>query len=720
MDFSQNLLLFGGDPEERIVSVDLANPRTIRLYRRDAAERVTHREMPFTPFLWTARDIGSCERLAGDAPFAFLRPCESWTEHNGLKTELRKAGIPHFTVGDPAHQFLLASGKTLFKGMEFESLRRLQLDIETCTSAGFDFPNADRDPVAAVALSDSTGWEELLLVEPDHPESEKEVLIRLAAIIRERDPDVIEGHNLFKFDLPFLATRAKRHRLKLAWGRDGSPATSRSSRLFIAERTIQYARFAIEGRHLVDTFLLAQYYDVASRELENFGLKAVARHFGIAEPDRVLLDGAGIEQAYRAGDEDFRIYALQDVRETRSLSAILSRSYFVQSQIFPYNFQDVITRGNATRIDALFLREYLRQRTSLPATPEARSFEGGYTDIFFTGIAENVWQCDIASLYPSLMLTYGLTPKSDRLGIFRSMLSDLRSFRLEAKDAMKKASSPQERLRLDALQGTFKILINSFYGYLGFSQAHFADFDAASEVTARGRALLREMVDWLSERGARVIEIDTDGIYFQPPEGASLESLQNGIREVLPEGIDVDFDRQYEAMFSYKAKNYALLDADGTITIKGGALKSRGLERFQRDFMREMIACLLRREPEAVVELRKQYEDAIREGRWGVEQFMKTEALQDSPANYARKIAASSRNRSAAFELALASDREYQAGDQISYYITGTKKSVTAYQAARLARDWDPANRDENVPYYLGKLNDLVKKFREFLPQGIA
>jgi DNA polymerase I len=56
----------------------------------------------------------------------------------------------------------------------------------------------------------------------------------------------------------------------------------------------------------------------------------------------------------------------------------------------------VIVRGNATRINALFLREYFRQRHSIPEMPMARAFEGGYTDVFFTGVAHRVWHCDNA------------------------------------------------------------------------------------------------------------------------------------------------------------------------------------------------------------------------------------------------------------------------------------------------------------------------------------
>ena len=103
----------------------------------------------------------------------------------------------------------------------------------------------------------------------------------------------------------------------------------------------------------------------------------------------------------------------------------------------------------------------------------------------------------------------------------------------------------------------------------------------------------------------------------------------------------------------------------------------------------------------------------IRRRELSIEALAKTEALQDSVASYLKKITASSRNRSAAFELAIRSGRNYQAGDQISYYITGANKRVTAYENARFASEWNPEARDENVEYYVAKLDELAAKFEE-------
>ena len=184
----------------------------------------------------------------------------------------------------------------------------------------------------------------------------------------------------------------------------------------------------------------------------------------------------------------------------------------------------------------------------------------------------------------------------------------------------------------------------------------------------------------------------------------------------MPPGIEVEFDEQFEAMFSYKAKNYALLTREGEVIIKGGALKSRGLEKFQRVFLEEMIKLLMEGKPEAIAALRDDFERKIRDRAWNIDMLMKTDTLQDSLDKYRAKIGAGGRNRAAAYELALASGRAYKPGEQISYYIKATPKKVAAYEAAKLASDFDPENRDENVDYYVAKLDDLVKKFANVAP----
>src|SRR6266403_2058110 len=716
MEFEKNSLLFGAYSTPRIVAIELGETGTVNVYRREIDGSTVADVEPFHPFGWADSDVVDLgiesEKLQGDLNYGWLITVDSWKELIALRNGLKNAGRDFFAFTDPVQHYLTATGRTLFKDLPFEELKRMQVEVLAGAPTSRGDPG-NNDHIMSIALSDNTGWEELIVVDPNNIEEfECAALKRLTSLIKERDPDVIEGHNLFRFDLPYLVDRAKKLKTKLDWGRSGGFLRSRPSRLQIAEKTIDYPKFTIGGRHFVDTFLLAQFYDVGMRSLAGFERTDVARHFELCDSEETsALAGKELQRAYLSDSEIFRRRALCGVRETRALSDLLSPSYFIQAQIFPYNYQDVIVRGNATRINALFLREYFRQRHSIPELPMPRAFEGGYTDIFFTGVAHNVWHCDVASLYPSIMLKFDCFPVTDQLQIFRHLLTDLRTFRLEAKAEMRAEKDPGKQHHLQALQNTFKILLNSFYGYLGFAQGNFADFDAAARVTQIGRDLLKKMIDWLNAQGARVIEVDTDGIYFVPPDRIDINQLQTGLAKELPAGIDIEFDEQFDAMFSYKAKNYALLTKDGDVIIKGGALKSRGLEKFQRVFLEEMIKLIMQGKSEAVGDLRNEFERKIRNREWKIDMVMKTDTLQDSLDKYRAKIAGSARNRAAAYELALASGRNYKPGDQISYYIKATPKKVPAYEAAKLASDFDPQNRDENVDYYVAKLDELVKKF---------
>ena len=720
-------MLFGASDTPGVVAVEPLEFGVVRLFARRGSELVRDR-VSYMPFMAVESSLAdrcpaACERtpLAGEAPISTLLRFRTESAYQEARRWLLETtgetasspSAPFLLVADPVQQFLLQTGITHFKGMAFEDLHRMQVDIECLTTAGYDFCNAERegDRIIAIALAGEDGWTEVLNgAELD----EKQLLERFVELVEERDPDVIEGHNLFNFDLPYLAARAARHGVKLALGRDGSEPRQRPGRFSAGERTLDYTRFDIHGRHVVDTLFLVQAYDVSHRSLDGFGLKAVARHFGIAAEERTYVEGGDISDLFRRDPGRLMDYARDDVIETRRLASLLSRSAFAQAQMLPLTYQNAVIRGSAARIDALMLREYLRLGASLPKPSAARAITGGYTDLFREGVIRDVHHCDVRSLYPSLMLMHGLGPASDHAGAFLKLLDTLRRFRLETKEAMRAEPAEARRMELDAMQATFKILINSFYGYLGFAQARFNDFGAADRVTAEGRELLRAMVAWLDDHGARVIEIDTDGIYYVPPpdtaDAARRDAFRRDFAASLPAGIEIEFDGEYAAMFSYKMKNYALLQHDGEMIVKGAALKSRGLEPYQRDFMRRFIRIRLEGGDRGLPDLKREFDEAITWRRLPIESLARTEALSDSPAVYARKRDAEGGARRAVYELAIASGKEYRAGDTVSYYVTGSRRNAPVHENSKLVSDWDPARRDENVAYYQARLDALYEK----------
>jgi len=733
LPFYDNRLLFGRAGIAGQVSFE-AGEETVRIWSRDGTPHVG--EEPLRPFLLLAdpdilkglKGDATVVPLDGDAAYRWLAEFPSWSHCLKARDHAQRVtggvagvpGAPYHFLSDPVHQFLLRTGRTSFLGMAFDDLRRMAMDIEVTTAPGFEFPNAAResDRIIAIAIADSAGFTTVL---SGAEMSEAELLAECGRLVRERDPDVLEGHNIFRFDLEYIEARARRHEVPLPWGRDGSTLTGRPSRMQVADRTIAYRRYAVAGRHIVDTWILVQLYDVAARDLESYGLKDVARHFGIAAPERTYLPPEDIPRIFREEPERLMAYARDDVVETLSLSGLLSPPYFVQAQALPLSYESVVLRGNATKIDGLLMREYLHQRRAVPAPSEGKGVAGGYTTVRLTGVARPVLHADVTSLYPSLMLTRKIAPARDTLGVFPKLLGDLREFRLAAKRLAREAPAEADRTLLGALQQTFKILINSFYGYLAFSQGHWNDYDAANQVTGEGRALVMSLVDRLGDLGASVIEVDTDGLYFVPPERCDEEALIAALESVLPPGIQLELGGRYEAMLSYKMKNYVLLDHRGKLLIKGSGLRSRGIELFQRLWLEEMFRLLLTGRRDEIPALVSRWQADFEAHRVPVKQFMKTETLQESPAGYEERLRGGKRNVSAAYELALRADRRYQAGDQVSYYVAGQAKRVKVNEAAKLAAEWNLAAPDENTAYYLAKLHDLYDKFRPLIEQdGLA
>ena len=367
------------------------------------------------------------------------------------------------------------------------------------------------------------------------------------------------------------------------------------------------------------------------------------------------------------------------------------------------------------------LRAYLAQGHSVPLPGPPVAFAGGYTEVRRLGVAHQVAHCDVTSLYPSLMLEFGLGPGADHLGMFLKMLTELRHFRVQAKAAVRELQGPERRY-MEALQQTFKILVNSFYGYLGFSMGHFNDYSQAESVTRRGRDLIRRAMAELEARGAQVIEVDTDGIYFVAPPGCAEERDQEALLEsiagALPEGIKLEIDGRYPAMFSYKMKNYVLMDDTGELTIRGSGLKSRGWIREASSavsWRKDMFRLMLEDRRGDIAQLLETYKRRVAAHQLPIRELMKTDTLQDSLEVYRQKISGKRRNVAAAYELALRASRPYNSGDQISYYVTGKGLKVKVNAAARMVSEYDPVHPDENVEYYTAKLDELYAKFKPYI-----
>jgi len=629
--------LWGWDDTPGIVSVHASADGQATVWRRDPRdERLLREEERFRPWLVVDslayfEHLGprltregqpapphgvSYQELNGPSPLRFLMRAEDGrTLTNAILrgarqrlgrviAHVRELGEQSLLSLSPEEQYLVATGRTYFKGLGFEQVARLQFDLET---TGLD-PREHR--IFLIALRDPRGNTEILSVRSDTDAAERELIEQLCARIRAHDPDVIENHNLHGFDLPFVVERARRLGVPLFLSRTGEPGVSQRP----AARGASFARgpteandklrrkrYTVPGRELIDSLDAVRRHDFSARDLPGHGLKAVARHFGLASAAREYLPGARVYQTFLEDPARVRHYASDDVQEAADLGRLLGGAAFALARMAPRRYERLADAGAATGvIDPLLIRAYLRAGESIPVHEPGDGTEhsGAALHLFASGVAERIVKADVASLYPSLMRQYQIGPERDRLGAMLSMVGQLVEQRLAAK-ARSRAAAPgsSEQFSEEALSAAMKLVINSAYGYLGaVGLTRFADVHAANEVTRRGREVLTLLCRELAARGVQLLEADTDGVYFAVPahfDEADERRVVSEVAALLPPLVKLEFDGRYAAMLSHEPKNYALKPYDGALLLRGVAFRSSRAQPFGEEFLRRAIDRLL-------------------------------------------------------------------------------------------------------------------------------
>ena len=626
----------------------------------------------------------------------------------------------YYRVG-PIEQYLMATGRVYFRGMTHADLHRMQIDFETTAL------DPQQGRIFMAAVRDSSGLATTL----DAPTTADEpaLIAALLHLIAERDPDVIENHNLFGFDLPFLEARAAAHNIPLNIGRAGTPM-----RLERFEEPARWhgarpiVRYSAPGRELIDTLDAVRRHDFVVRDMPSHKLKDVARYFGMASPERTYIEGAAIYTTYQRDPATVRRYALDDVAEVDAIAQRLHGAPFALAGMAPRRYERLASAGPAMGIlEPILVRAYLRAGAALPyrasSADGGAAHEGGAVYLFATGIARHVVKADVASLYPSLMRTYQIGPACDEAGALLTALTMLLDLRLHHKDAARHAApNSAERDHHSALQAAMKLLINSAYGYMGAgSMALFADKRAADEVTRRGRELLDQVCAALRERGAALIEADTDGVYVAVPEDwaeAQERAMVREVADLLPHGIRLEYEGRYAAMLSHEVKNYALLTYEGQLIVRGVALKSSRSEPFGERFLHRALHCVLRGDVAGAAEAFAATATALHSHTLSANDLASRVRLTKSAADYQTNRRA---HTEPAYEALLAAGRtSWQPGERVRFYRRADKSYCWLPDEVEAA---DTGKRiDYDVEHYLHVLvHSYASRMRKaFAPADFA
>jgi DNA polymerase elongation subunit (family B) len=750
--------LWGWDPTPGIVSVHAEADGRALVWRRDAQGRLVREEAKFRPWLLVsslddlahlgarlrpegesvARGALTYEELPGDGELRYwVRGEHARALANAvLEGARRRTGQAFRHVNELGEQlvlslpleeqYLVASGRTYFRGLDFDAINRVQFDLET---TGLN-PEVDRIFLVAVR---ATNGDVKIFESASADDAGEAALIRdLVTHLCALDPDVIENHNLHGFDLPFLVERAGRLGVVLELARFGPPglrlraaATGRGvtrERGEDSEERPRRLRYTVPGRELIDTLDAVRRHDFSARDLPNHGLKAVARKLGVAAEKREYIQGVSVHRVFLQDPERVRRYAKQDVIEAARVAEVLGGAAFALARMAPRRYERLADAGPATGIlDPLLVRAYLRSKRALPAHQpgDGTPHTGAALHLFASGVAQRIVKADVASLYPSLMRQYRIGPRRDELDVLLALVDRLLTQRLSAKRrARSLPEGSAERFSAEAMSAAMKIVINSAYGYLGaVGLTRFADVHAANEVTRRGREVLATICRALDQRGVTLLEADTDGVYFAVPEHMKEPDERRVVSEVaalLPEHVHLEFDGRYAAMLSHEPKNYALKTYSGALVLRGVAFRSRRVEPFGEDFLRSAIERLLAGD---VAGVRKVYVDCVlslRRRALPTRSVTMLIRLTKTPSEY---LALRERRRELVYEALLASGRDaWAVGERVRVYraqggrpamLREILLSESQLEEALAEGSADTRDaRDYDVEYYVRALRD--------------
>lgn len=599
---SNEALIFGKNKLERIVSCEIDGNKLTLFFEHENGAITTEVKPNRFWLLGDKQYDPSFTKLEGNLHYQWIK---TYTNKRSYYTD-KKRYPDLYGVSDDKEAAMMYYGFTYYKGMKVPSVSSLSFDIE---STGLEHNAASK----VLLISNTFRCGETVirkLFSYDEYATEAGMFDAWCEWVREVDPSIILGHNIYGYDLGYLNFCAKKANTELNLGRDDSAikfSSYTSKYRKDGSQFYEYNRCSIYGREIVDTMFVAYKYDYA-RKYPSYALKAIVAFEGLEVKDRQFYDAGTIRDTYKNPEEWVKIkkYAEHDADDALALYDLMIPAYFYLTPSIPKSFTAMMYSASGSQINAFLVRSYLQQGKSVPKTTEATAFEGAIS-IGNPGIYKNVFKVDVASLYPSIMLQYEVHDKyKDPDRNFLNMVDYFTNERLRNK---KLAKETGDRYYKD-LSEAQKIIINSAYGMMGSQGLNFNSPFNAAFVTRQGRKILQTSIDWAVENGFTIVNGDTDSISISL-DGDDLseevrQEILDAINALFPEKIRFEDDGYYKSVVVIKTKNYILFDGK-KVKVKGSALKASMKEKALKEFINEVINCLLNDKKDELVKLYNNY-----------------------------------------------------------------------------------------------------------------
>ncbi len=392
---------------------------------------------------------------------------------------------------------------------------------------------------------------------------ERNLIRTFAGWFSDRDPDLIIGWNVVRFDLTFLFQRARALDMKLRLGRMERPSS-------VTEGKTGFSRAIVPGRIVLDgpQLLRASFYTFESYSLEHVAQRVLGE-------GKLISPGADraweIERLYQ---EDPHALAKYNLKDCLLVTKIFSTSGLIDLTVKRTRLSGMLLDqvGMSTAsLDHYMLPRLHERKFAAPNVGdvgEVRAAAGGYVIHPAAGLYEDVIVLDFQSLYPSIIRTFCIDPLScaehaiDPLvtptgHVFSRSRHLLPAF---IEFLMNERARAREEKNTTLAQAV-KILMNSFYGVMGSAGSRLYHPSLADAITGTGQWLFTESRKWIEEQGHEVLYGDTDSLFVRagtdvsdvPAFGMAMgEALTEQWRKRLRNEFQIESQLQLDYRKHYK------------------------------------------------------------------------------------------------------------------------------------------------------------------------
>jgi DNA polymerase len=288
-------------------------------------------------------------------------------------------------------------------------------------------------------------------------------------------------------------------------------------------------------------------------------------------------------------------YLLDDLWEGDRVEHRYNGSNFLVGKMLPISFEKTCTTGTAALWKYILMGWSYENGLALPDFTPRKSFTGGLSRLLTVGYVDRVVKLDYNSLYPSIILTYGIETNIDIMGVMSAMLEYVLTQRELYKGLKAEFGGKSKKMRKlletmtkgtkeyaeteqkmndfasesasnDKKQLPLKILGNSYFGAFGSGDTsgfNWSDIDAAEETTCCGRQSLRLMISHFVGLGYKPIVGDSftgDTPLFVKYNDSNLIDIKTIAEMIDEDSVEVDvLGREYD----YSKKNYKVLCRSG-------------------------------------------------------------------------------------------------------------------------------------------------------------